>query len=122
MANGDEERGKQGVPRSRSGMLGRRFPRTGDEPITAQSALGLRLLLSLIFVPVFLFLTIVFLVWWLTSDAGDTPSPEDLRVLTIIGAAVTALAGIDLAVIVRRLRRERGSGGGGGGGGGVSRR
>nr|WP_093840469.1 DUF6343 family protein [Streptomyces aidingensis] len=97
------------MPRSRSGLLGRRFPRTGDEPVTAQSAVGLRLLLSLVFVPVFVFLTVLFLVWWLTSDAGDRPSPDDLRMLTLIAAVVTLLAGADLAVIVRRLRRERGS-------------
>ncbi|GAQ65060.1 hypothetical protein [Streptomyces scabiei] len=37
--------------RGRSGMLGRHFPRSGTEPITAQSALRLRLVLSGLFLP-----------------------------------------------------------------------
>ncbi|WP_432197138.1 hypothetical protein [Streptomyces sp. bgisy027] len=48
------DRDREPVGRARSGMIGRRFPRTGTEPVTAQSSLGLRLLLAGIFVPVFI--------------------------------------------------------------------
>jgi hypothetical protein len=94
------------VPRSRSGLWGRRRERTGTEPVTARSALGLRLLLSSVFVPVFLAATALF--WYWTGESGprDVPSSGSLRVLAIACAVVAALALLDLVVLLMRRRRE----------------
>ncbi|WP_258053812.1 DUF6343 family protein, partial [Streptomyces sp. Ru72] len=48
------------VPRSRSGFIGRRHERTGTEPVTARSALGLRLLLAICYTPLFIAATVLF--------------------------------------------------------------
>ncbi|MDB1086607.1 DUF6343 family protein [Streptomyces sp. ACA25] len=101
---------REPVPRSRSGFIGRRSPRTGTEPVTAQSHLQVRLLLSLVFLPLFVLATVVFAVWWAGAGAGDSPRPEDLRLLTLLCGGLSLLAAVDLAVVLRRLRRERGSG------------
>lgn len=102
------DRQGEGVPRSRSGFIGRRYERTGTEPITAQSALGARLLLSVIFLPVFALLTVGFALWWARAEADNIPSPGALALLTGVCAGVTVFALIDLVVVVRRRRRERG--------------
>ncbi|MEU1535909.1 hypothetical protein, partial [Streptomyces fagopyri] len=64
---------KEPVPRSRSGVIGNRSSRAGTEPSNAESPLRLRLLLSGIFLPLFVAAAVVFSVWAATSDAGDTP-------------------------------------------------
>lgn len=97
------------VPRSRSGVIGRRWERTGSEATTARSALRLRLLLSALFVPVFLAGTVLFWYWTAHSGPADAPSEGSLRVLTLICAGLALFAVTDLAVVLRRLRRERGS-------------
>lgn len=110
-AVGRRHRRGEPVPRSRSGPTGRRFERTGTEPITAQSAVRLRLLLSLLFLPLFAALTVIFAVWWANAEPVDSPSPGSLRLLTLVCAGLTLIALVDLVVIVRRLRRERGDAG-----------
>ncbi|MGK5529581.1 DUF6343 family protein [Streptomyces sp. URMC 129] len=84
-----------------------RRPRTGTEPVTAYSALRLRLLLSGIFLPFFAAVTVVLAVWWAASDSGDQPSPAELGRLTVGCAVLTVLAAIDLVVVLRRRRAQR---------------
>lgn len=96
------------VPRSRSGLLGRRHPRTGTEPATAHSALELRQLLSVIFVPLFALVTVALALWWAGSTAADDPSRNELGALALACGALTVLGALDWLVIRRRLRRERG--------------
>jgi hypothetical protein len=98
------------VPRSRSGVIGRRHPRTGTEPITAQSPLRLRLLLSGIFLPVFAAATVLFALWAAGSGADDTPGPGPLTAMAVVCGALALFAAVDLIVVRRRLRRERGAG------------
>jgi hypothetical protein len=100
-------RGREPADRARSGAIGRRFPRTGTEPVTAQSPLGLRLLLSGVFLPVFTGAAVFFGVWAADPGPGDSPGPGPLSVLTAVCAAVALLAAVDLLVVVRRLERER---------------
>ncbi|RMI43741.1 DUF6343 family protein [Streptomyces triticirhizae] len=82
-----------------------RHARTGTEPITALSALRLRLLLSVIFTPLFVAGAIVFGVWWARAEPGDAVGPDALRVITLICAIAAVLALVDLVVVVRRRRR-----------------
>ncbi|MFR9676770.1 DUF6343 family protein [Streptomyces sp. TR06-5] len=96
-----------GVPRSRSGWVGRRRERTGTEPATARSALGLRLLLSSVFVPLFLAGTGLFWYWTEQSGPRDVPSSDSLRVLAIVCAILAFLSLLDLIAVLRRRRRER---------------
>lgn len=103
------------VPRSRSGFAGRHRERTGTEPATAQSALRVRLLLSVIFLPFICLVTAGFALWWATADAAGSPGPGSLGVLTLGCAVLALLAAADLVVILRRRRRERGPGSRGGG-------
>lgn len=88
-------------------MVGRRWERTGTEPVTARSALRVRYLLSLIFLPVFVVGTGVFWYWMSRSGPSDAPSEGSLRVLTVMCAALALFALADLVVVVRRRRRER---------------
>ncbi|MEG3627929.1 DUF6343 family protein [Streptomyces poriticola] len=97
------------MPRSRSGAFGRRFPRTGTEPVTAQSPLRLRLLLSAVFLPSFIAGAAYFGVWAAHSDPGDSPGRSALVAVAAICAAVALLAVTDLATVISRLRRERGT-------------
>lgn len=88
-------------------MVGRRWERTGTEPLTARSALRLRLILSLIFIPLFLAGTALFWYWMVASGPRDAPSSDSLRVLTIVCAVLSVLALLDLVVVLLRRRRER---------------
>ncbi|MBB0230073.1 hypothetical protein FOE67_11215 [Streptomyces calidiresistens] len=97
------------MSRSRSGVIGRRSERAGTEPSNARSALRLRLRLSVIFIPLFIGLTVVFAVWWGTSEPGDTPGPAELSLLTLGAGLLAVLAVINLFVILRRIKRERGT-------------
>ncbi len=105
----DAPRTREPVPRARSGMIGRRFPRTGTEPATAQSPLGLRLLLSSVFVPLFCAAAAFFGLWAADWSPGDSPGRGALVALAAVCAALAVLAAVDLAVVVRRMRRERGT-------------
>jgi hypothetical protein len=66
----------------------------------------MRLKLSAIFVPFFALMTIGFAFWWSNTGAGDSPSPEELRMLALGSGVLTVLAAIDLAVVRRRLSRH----------------
>lgn len=98
-----------GRPRGRSGVSGRRKERTGTEPVTARSALRMRLVLSVLFVPLFLVGTVVFWYWAEQSGPRSAPTGDSLRVLTVICAALALFALVDLLVVLRRRRRERAS-------------
>ncbi|WP_245240938.1 DUF6343 family protein [Streptomyces spiramenti] len=87
-----------------------RNPRTGTEPITARSDLTLRLVLSWVFAPLFLALTVGFAVWWGVTGPGDSPDRGELGLLVVAGAVLTLLAVIDLVVVTRRLRQARARG------------
>ncbi|MCF6525365.1 DUF6343 family protein [Streptomyces sp. JJ36] len=95
------------VPRSRSGLFGRRWERTGSEPLTARSALRLRLLLATLFIPLFVAGTLLF--WYWSEQAGpeDVPGAGSLRTLMAICAGLALFAVIDLVAVVLRRRRER---------------
>ncbi|MBD0417952.1 hypothetical protein H0H10_01985 [Streptomyces sp. TRM S81-3] len=97
------------VPRERSGAIGRRYPRTGTEPATAQSPLRLRLLLSAVFLPLFAAGAAFFGVWAADTGPGDSPGRDTLVALAAVCAALALLAAADLIAVRRRLRRERGS-------------
>ncbi|GAB2817961.1 hypothetical protein KDA82_06780 [Streptomyces daliensis] len=84
--------------------------RQGDEPVTARSALRLRLLLASLFTPVFLAGTAVFWYWTAHSGPHDAPSSGSLRTLTLISAALALFALVDLVVVLVRRRRERRNG------------
>lgn len=105
----DAPRTREPVPRARSGMIGRRFPRTGAEPATAQSPLGLRLLLACVFVPLFCVAAAFFALWAADWSPGDSPGRGARVALAAVCAALAVSAAIDLAVVVRRMRRERGT-------------
>ncbi|MFB7791503.1 hypothetical protein ACFC0R_14565 [Streptomyces sp. NPDC056086] len=73
--------------------------------MTAQSPLGLRLLLSGVFVPVFAAATAYFAVWAADSGPGDSPGPGPLTAIAVVCGVLALVAMIDLAVVARRLRR-----------------
>lgn len=82
--------------------------RTGTEPITARSALRLRLLLSVLFLPLFVAGTALFWYWATQSGPADVPSGQSLRTLTVICGALAVFAAVDLCVVLMRRRRARG--------------
>jgi hypothetical protein len=96
------------VARPRSGWIGRRSPRTGTEPRTAQSPLRLRLLLSGVFLPVFAAAATLFAVWSAHSGPGDSPGRGVTATLAAVCAVLALAAALDLLVVVRRLTGERG--------------
>ncbi|MFD8387925.1 DUF6343 family protein [Streptomyces sp. NPDC059680] len=105
----DERHGRTAVPdpRSRSGVFGHRFPRTGTEPTTARSALRLRRLLSAVFLPLFAAATAGFAVWAARSGPGDSPGGGPLTVLAAVCGVLALAAALDLVVVTARRRRER---------------
>ncbi|MEU3347233.1 DUF6343 family protein [Streptomyces sp. NPDC006700] len=108
MSGTNPDRPEERTTREDSGTIGRRSPRTGTEPVTAQSPLGLRLLLSAVFVPVFAAATAYFAVWAADSGPGDSPGSGPLTTVAAVCGVLTLLAALDLTVVARRLRRERG--------------
>ncbi|MFJ6912457.1 DUF6343 family protein [Streptomyces sp. NPDC101133] len=101
-------RATEPVPRSRSGAVGRSSPHTGTEPVRAQSALRLRLLLSAVFLPLFLAGAAYFGQWAADTGTGDSPGRGMLVVIAVVCGALALLAAADLLVVIRRLRSERG--------------
>jgi uncharacterized protein DUF6343 len=83
------------------------WPRTGTEPITARSAMGLRLFLAALFTPVFLAGTALFWFWMTQTGPGDVPGVDSLRTLTAICAGLSLFALTDLVVVLRRRSRRR---------------
>ncbi|MET8894058.1 DUF6343 family protein [Streptomyces albogriseolus] len=101
--------GREPVSRARSGMIGSRYPRSGTEPVTARSPLKLRLLLASVFLPLFVAGTVLFAVWAAGSDAGGSPGRGPLILLAVVCGVLALTAALDLGVVLRRLRRERGA-------------
>ncbi|MGW1135671.1 DUF6343 family protein [Streptomyces griseoluteus] len=95
------------VPRARPGTTGRRQARTGTEPVTARSALGLRLVLSVGGLLVFLLGTVLFAIWAGAVRQQDVPDPTQLTVLAVICGVLAVFAAVDLVVVLLRLARER---------------
>lgn len=104
------ETGDGREPRSRSGFIGRRSERTGSEPLNARSALGLRLLLTIAALPVFLAGTVLFALWAAASGETDAPDSSALAGLAVVCGLLAVFAVLDLLVILRRRSRERGPG------------
>ncbi|MFE2379258.1 hypothetical protein [Streptomyces sp. NPDC059398] len=82
------------------------WPRTGTEPLTAYSALGARLVISSIALPVFAAGAALLALWAASARSSGAPSTTALVVLAALCAVFTAIAAIDVAVI-RRHRAER---------------
>lgn len=80
--------------------------RSGREPLNARSDLRLRLVLNLVFVPVFAAGTA--LLWYWTTQAGPDTAPSDgsLRLLAVICAGLTLFALADLLIVVRRIKNR----------------
>lgn len=85
-------------------------PRTGTEPVTARSALRLRSLLSGVFLPVFVAAAVGFGVWAAASGTDSSPGAGVLGSLAVVCAVLALLAALDLLIVARRRRRERGAG------------
>jgi hypothetical protein len=84
-----------------------RHRRTGTEPVTAFSDLRLRLLLSVIFAPLFVVGAVLLGVWWLNAETGGgLTSRGAIGAAALVCAAVAVFAVADLAVVLRRLRRN----------------
>jgi hypothetical protein len=98
-----------GDPRPRPQDRPRRFRRTGTEPVTARSALGLRLLLSAAFVPVFVALAVFFALWAADAGPGESPDHGTLVATTVVCALLALLAAVNLLVVLRRRGRESGA-------------
>ncbi|WGD40048.1 DUF6343 family protein [Streptomyces cathayae] len=85
--------------------------RTGSEPTTARSPLGLRMALSAVFLPLFAAATAGLAVWAAHQGPGDSPSRGPLTVLAVICGVLTSAAAADLmAVRTRRRQHERADG------------
>lgn len=85
----------------------RYWPRTGTEPITARSAMGVRLVLAVLFTPVFLAGTALFWFWATQTGAGSVPGADSLYTLAAICGGLSLFAVTDLIVVLRRRRRRR---------------
>jgi hypothetical protein len=72
--------------------------------VNARSALGLRLLLSACYAPVFLAGAALLALWSVLSTPGSTPSGAVLAVLSGVCAALAAAALTDVAVLAHRRR------------------
>ncbi|MFJ9927766.1 MULTISPECIES: DUF6343 family protein [Streptomyces] len=106
MADDRHGRPTPAEPRARSGTA-RRTP-GGSEPATARSALGLRLILSALFLPVFAAATAGFAVWAAHQRPGDSPGQGPLTALAVICGVLALAAALDLVRVTARRRRERG--------------
>ncbi|MFD7443872.1 DUF6343 family protein [Streptomyces sp. NPDC059909] len=95
------------MPRSRSGTIARPSERTGTEPMTARSVLGLRLLLASAAMLVSLVATVLFALRAASSGPGASPGATELAALAWACGLLTLTAAIDLVVSLRRRSRER---------------
>jgi hypothetical protein len=80
-----------------------------SEPVHAQSPLRLRLLLSAVFLPLFLAGSAYFGHWAADTGTGESPGRGMLVVVAVVCGALALLAAADLLVVIRRLRSERGT-------------
>ena len=100
--------GRRTRPRTRGEALERHWSRArGTEPVTARSALRIRLVLASVFTPFFAAGTALFWYWMTQSGPGDVPDAGSLRTLTVICGALTLFSLVDLTVVLLRRRRER---------------
>jgi hypothetical protein len=81
-----------------------RLDRSGTEAVNARSAVGLRLVLSVCYTPVFLAAAALLALWSVLSGPGSSPSGLVLAVLSGCCAALAAVAGADAAVLIHRRR------------------
>ncbi|WP_405945130.1 hypothetical protein [Streptomyces sp. NBC_00932] len=94
------------APHSHSVFSGPRWARTGTEPLTAYSALGARLVLSAIALPLFAAGAALLALWAASARPAGSPGTAVLVALAAVCALFTAVSAIDIAVI-RRRRAER---------------
>ncbi|MET9535855.1 MULTISPECIES: hypothetical protein [unclassified Streptomyces] len=94
------------VPHARSGFPGPGRDRTGTEPLTAYSALGARLALSVVALPLFAAGTALLALWAVSARPSGAPGTAVLVVLAGVCALFTAVSAVDIAVI-RHRRAER---------------
>lgn len=80
--------------------------RSGTEPATARSALRLRFLLSVIFIPVFALMTAAFAVVAAMAKPTGVPSRGALTGFAVVCFVLTVVAVVDLHVVIRRRRVE----------------
>ena len=90
-----------------TGGSARHRSRSGAEPVAARSALGLRMLLSGFFFPLFAAASAGFGVWASGSTPEDHPSDESLWWVCGICGVLALVAAVDLVVLIRRKKRER---------------
>lgn len=108
----DDQRGRASpTPQARSGVTSRHPVRTGTEPVTARSALGLRVVLSAVFLPIFTAATAGFAVWAAHQGPGDNPGNGPLTVLAVACGVLALAAVADLLVVTARRRRSEHAGG-----------
>jgi len=81
--------------------------RAGTEPVTARSALRVRLILSALFAPIFLAGTGLLWFWTTQTGPGGVPDRGSLWVLTLVCLAIAAFAVLDLVVVLFRRRQAR---------------
>lgn len=82
-------------------------PRSGTEPVTARSDLPARLVLTAIFLPLFLIGTGGFGYLSASASSGETPGPGGWLLCAVVCAVMSVVAAIDLVVILKRRREER---------------
>ncbi|WP_328315910.1 hypothetical protein [Streptomyces sp. NBC_00388] len=99
-------RGGGPVPHPHSVFPGHRRTRTGTEPLTAHSALGARLVLSAVALPLFAAGAALLALWAVSTGPAGSPDTAVLVVLAGVCALFTAVSAVDIAVI-RRRRAER---------------
>ncbi|WP_257579365.1 hypothetical protein [Streptomyces sp. JJ38] len=102
----DEERDPREDP-EREGLLSHVSPRSGTEPVRARSAVRLRLLLGLLFTPLFIAGAVLFWAWAAASGPHDVPTDGSLRVIAVLFTALAVFSLLDLLVVQRRLLRAR---------------
>ncbi|WP_069812242.1 DUF6343 family protein [Streptomyces sp. TP-A0874] len=80
---------------------------SGTEPVTARSALGLRLVLSLVFAPIFAAGAAFLAFWSATAHRGSAPPADSLAFIAGLCALLALIAIVDVLVVLRRRRQER---------------
>ncbi|NEC11642.1 hypothetical protein G3I34_04825 [Streptomyces sp. SID8014] len=95
------------MPQHPPGQPGPTGGRTGTEPVLARSALGLRLVISSVAVPLFAAVTVLLSIWASNSSETDTPSGTSLTVIAAVFGVLTLIALVDLVIVVRRRSRAR---------------
>ncbi|MGW2787962.1 DUF6343 family protein [Streptomyces populi] len=99
--------GTEGSHDVRTDATRRHAVRAGTEPRSARSPLRLRLLLSGIFLPVFLVAAVLFGVWAGAARPGDMPGRGGLVGVAVVCTVLALTAAIDVVVVSQRQRRER---------------